>query len=117
MEKEYDFNRIGKRMPYSMPEGFFDMVQHNVLAEVVVEEAARKAKRKTMRMRVCGIVAAVAASVCLVVGVATTGGNATHEPRQQASMAKVDKAYDNLSAEEQAEIASTYENDVYLTMQ
>ena len=24
MEKEFDFDKIGKRMPYQTPEGFFD---------------------------------------------------------------------------------------------
>ena len=31
MDKEFDFNEIGKRMPYRVPETFFEDVQANVL--------------------------------------------------------------------------------------
>ena len=34
MEKEFDFNRIGKRMPYKTPEGFLDEMEANVWREV-----------------------------------------------------------------------------------
>ena len=30
MEKGFDFNKIGKRMPYQVPDGFFDQLEENV---------------------------------------------------------------------------------------
>ena len=30
MEKEFDFNRIGKRMPYTTPEGFFNKMEADI---------------------------------------------------------------------------------------
>ena len=34
MEKDFDFNRIGKRMPYKTPEGFLDEMEANIWKEV-----------------------------------------------------------------------------------
>ena len=31
MKKDFDFNSIGKRMPYTAPEGFLDDIENNVL--------------------------------------------------------------------------------------
>ena len=30
MKKEFDFDDIGKKIPYRVPEGFFDEMQRNV---------------------------------------------------------------------------------------
>ena len=38
MDKEYNLESVGKRMPYSLPNGFFDKMQADVLAEVENEE-------------------------------------------------------------------------------
>ena len=34
MEKEFDFDKIGKRMPYQTPDGFFDEMEENIWNEV-----------------------------------------------------------------------------------
>ena len=124
MNKEYNFDRVGKRMPYSMPADFFGRMQAEVLAQVDREEE-EKAKAKRMRhrarlVRLYSSVAAVAASICLVVLVGKSF--LYSEPSQSSQnihvgMAKVDRAYDNLSQEEQEELNATYENDIYLSMQ
>ena len=31
MKREFDFNDIGKRMPYKVPEGFFDTLEDNAV--------------------------------------------------------------------------------------
>ena len=30
MEQKFDFDKIGKRMPYTVPYGTFDEIEHNV---------------------------------------------------------------------------------------
>ena len=30
MEQKFDFDKIGKRMPYTVPSGTFDDIEHNV---------------------------------------------------------------------------------------
>jgi len=124
MDKEYNLELIGKRMPYSFPNGFFDQMQVNVLAEVEKEEQT-KAERRTHRHRARLVrlylsAAAVAVSICLVVVLTKSYlvDDKQHDPSAAiVNTAQVDKAYDNLSTEEQEELNATYANDVYLSMQ
>ena len=37
MEKDFDFNSIGKRMPYQVPDGFFDQLEKDVWKEIKEE--------------------------------------------------------------------------------
>lgn len=39
MEKEFDFDKIGKRMPYQTPDGFFDEMEANIWNEVKGNQA------------------------------------------------------------------------------
>ena len=45
MKKEFDFNRIGKRMPYTTPEGFLDNLEKHVWEQVKDEVKPSKPKR------------------------------------------------------------------------
>lgn len=116
MNQDYNFDRVGKKMPFAMPGGFFEQMQANVLAEVAKEEQA-KHHGKAMMKRIYMVVTSMAACVCLVFlvgGILKNTGSEQHSP---ANMATVDKAYDNLSVEEQQELNATYANDVYLCME
>lgn len=121
MVQEYNFDRVGKKMPFVMPEGFFVQMQANVLAEVEKEETA-KLHRQAIIRRIFVMAASMAACVCLVVGI---GYGMMNEQSQEhsaagvatASVASVDKAYDNLSTEEQQDLNATYANDIYLSME
>lgn len=42
MDREYNLDRVGKKMPFTMPEDFFGKVQANVLAQVALEEQKRR---------------------------------------------------------------------------
>lgn len=39
MKEEFDFNRIGKRMPYTVPEGSLDDIEKNVWATIKEEKS------------------------------------------------------------------------------
>lgn len=130
MAQEYNFNKVGKKMPFSAPNGFFEQMQANVLAEVAKEEEAKKvmkirmtaqakSQRKAKTIRLYMAVASIAACVCLVllVGRSFFGSEAVETQHSSASVATVDKAYDNLSVDEQQELNATYANDVYLCME
>lgn len=121
MEQTYNFNQVGKKMPFSMPEGFFDQMQATVLAEVEKEERAKR-QHKVMFRRIFVAVASMAACICLafVIGGTMDKASVPGTPSQShaaASVASVDKAYDNLSSEEQQDLNATYANDVYLCME
>lgn len=130
MVQEYNLERLGKKMPFSAPDGFFERMQANVLAEVAKEEEAKevmeirmtaqaKSHRKTKMIRLYIATASIAACVCLMVliGRSFFGSGAVETQHSAASVATVDKAYDNLSADEQQELNATYANDVYLCME
>ena len=51
MEKDFDFNRIGKRMPYRIPEGSLDEMEANIWNEVQ-DGLPQIHKRKRYRLRI-----------------------------------------------------------------
>lgn len=125
MTNESNLDRVGKKMPYLMPEGFFKQMQANVLAEVEKEEMAKasqmemKHRRKAKLVRLYVAAASIAACICLavLVGRSFLSSDSAAPQHSTASVASVDKAYDNLSNEEQQELNATYANDVYLCME
>ena len=134
MENEYNFEKVGKKMPFTMPEDFFNQMQANVLAEVAKEENEKKMAgqpavgtlRKVMVKRIWLAAASIAACVCLVIGIGYSMMSSDGESEASAASSvnvasasehSVDKAYDNLTVEEQQELHATYANDVYLCME
>ena len=61
MEKEFDFNAIGKRTPFRTPEGFFERMQAETLRRV--EEEKRRKKLYRLKWGVSAALA-IAAMVC-----------------------------------------------------
>lgn len=109
MEKEFDFNRIGKRMPYKMPEGFLDEMEANVWQEVQDELPKAQHKRKTFRLRVFAGAMAVAASIALLL--------VFHpfSPKEETdSFSHVEQAFANLSQEDQAYMLAVYQEDIFM---
>lgn len=64
MEKEFDFNSIGKKMPYSVSEGFFNTFKENVIIEAN-KRSKRGARLRKIRLRITTI----AASIVVIIGV------------------------------------------------
>ena len=61
MEKEFDFNSIGKRTPFRTPDGFFERMQDETMRRVAEE----KRKKKLYRLKWgVSVALAVAAMVC-----------------------------------------------------
>lgn len=108
MEKEFDFNRIGKRMPYKTPEGFLNEMEVNVWREVQ-NEFPKTHKRKTFRLRVFAGGMAVAASIALLLVFKP------FSPKEQTdSFLKVEQAFASLSQEDQAYMLAVYQEDIFM---
>ena len=108
MKKEFDFNRIGKRMPYKTPEGFLDEMEANVWKEVQ-NEPPKTAERKTFRLRVFAWTMAIAASI--------TPLFVFHpfSPKEETvSFSGVEQAFANLSQEDQAYMLAVYQEDIFM---
>ena len=117
MNKEFDFNEVGKRMPFRTPDGFFERMQ----AETLKRVAEEKRKKKLYRLKV-GVSAALvmAAMSCgflfLPVGLPDKTGQVTTVD-WMAQLSSGEDAMDfyiqNLTDEELEDWMEFSENDIF----
>lgn len=69
MQEPFDFDKVGKRMPYTVPDGFFDQMEANIMKEVVPAPTRAEQSHATQgRTRwIVSTLMAVAAVVFVVV--------------------------------------------------
>lgn len=107
MEKKFDLNSIGKRMPYTAPQGLFDAIERNVMAATANAAAAGK-KRKRLRLRIVAQSLAVAASVILLLAFNFQTEHSSPQPTN------VKQAFASLSQDDQNSLLEMYQDDVFL---
>lgn len=111
MEKKFDFNQIGKRMPYSTPDNFFDKLEKEVKASLPSERKNKHARIITM------LVLSIAASLLLLFGISTTINNKGDDAKkEQYNMAAVEKAFNNLDDDDQNALINIYQDDVFTSL-
>ena len=119
MKQTFDFKQIGKRMPYRVPDGFFQEMEHNVLDAVAEKAAERKpamAERKSLQAnrfvftRLAKYAAAVAASVVVLLAVNVK----FFYVAAPTDMQDVEAAFDQLSLSDQECLVELYREDVFL---
>lgn len=111
MEKDFNFNSIGKKMPYRIPENFLQELESSVMREIQSDDGkAEKETRHTFphvhslfRHLVAAAAVAALFTVCYN----------TMLQRHQNSYADVDRAFDNLSYDDQNFMIDTYSNDAF----
>ena len=105
MKKEFDFADVGKRLPYSVPEGFFEQTAQRVVAAV---EKERK-RKLAYRLYTPAVSVAVAASIALGVFLVTERRNQEHieEP--------IENIIGNLSDEEVNALDNNLSSDYFLS--
>ena len=108
MKKNFDFKRIGKRMPYRTPEGFLDEMEANIWKEVQ-SGLPQTHQRKPYRLRIFAASLAVAASIALLLVFTPVSSQ-----RQTDSFSKVEQAFANLSREDQAYMLAVYQDDLFM---
>lgn len=97
--KEFDFDKIGKRMPYTTPDGFFDTLEDDIWKEV-------KPAKPHFLVRSC---IAVAAAVAVLIAVHIGFQNSA-----DTSINDVDRAFSQLTTADQAYLLDIYQNDVFI---
>ena len=100
MDKQFDFEQVGKRMPYNVPDGFFDQLEQNVMA---------KTNPYSGRGWGWGSFAAAAAIALFLVFTKGMPNDTTED-----SFANVELAYNNLSTEDQEFLMEVYEEDEFI---
>ena len=116
---KFDFDKVGKRMPYSTPEGFFKEMEANILEQVKNEkpQPVRIKPKKRPLMKVIWTAAiAVAASVAvlLVLNIDFAAPHSSLPSQADNEMQAVDQAFAQLSSADQAYLLNVYQEDVFL---
>lgn len=107
MSKNFDFDNMGKRMPYSTPEGFFDNLEDSILSRVDAETVTKK-RHPRLRIIISSIAATAAAvAVVLIVGIKS-------QQPAAPSISDVDLAFSQLSADDQEFMLNVYQNDMFI---
>ena len=117
MEENYDFNRIGKQMPYTVPDGFFEKLEENVMGAWNEEcgmrnedtSAAKRAKMVRMAVRAAIAVAACIALLLIVKKALPQGQDAAAD-----DFDSVELAFNNLSTEDQDYLLEVYQEEQFL---
>ena len=114
MEKTFDFEKIGKRMPYSVPNDFFAKLEESVMDEVKVpksEATALPERNKTVIIANRSLLAIAATIALFFVVQPTLTKNDTISADDYAS---VELAFNNLSSDDQDFLVAVYENEEFI---
>lgn len=119
--------KLNKRLPYSVPDGFFDVMEANVMAKIKADAEAGtsvgddkadtqmwdKRYRKTIkRTRTISLsFLAMAASLLLLF---TIFPKSTKTAQQINDMESIDKAFSQLSTDDQTFLMEVYDDDMFL---
>jgi hypothetical protein len=109
MEQNYDFSKIGKQMPYTVPDNFFDELEENVMKEVKVQPAKKKATVIRMAIRTALAVAACLALFLIVKKNLPQGSDTSTDDFEN-----VELAFNNLSTEDQAYLLEVYQEEQFM---
>ena len=116
---KFDFGKVGKRMPYSTPEGFFKEMEANILEQVKNDKTQPvriQPKKQSLRKVIWTAAIAVAASVAvlLVLHIDFSAPHPSHPSQTEQELQAVDQAFAQLSAADQAYLLDVYQEDVFL---
>lgn len=119
MDTNFDFGKVGKRMPYSTPEGFFKEMEANILEQVKNDkpQPVRIQPKKRPLMKVIWAAAmAVAASVAvlLVLNIDFAASHSSLPSQADNELQAVDQAFAQLSSADQDYLLNVYQEDVFL---
>ena len=110
MEQNYDFSKIGKQMPYTVPDGFFDQLEEHVMSEVVNAQPTKK-KANVVRM---AIRAAIAIAACIALFLVVKKVLPQGQDTTLDDFDSVELAFNNLSTEDQDYLLEVYQEELIL---
>lgn len=105
MKEDFDFNKVGKRMPYTVPDRFFTDFEDGVWKELGKREKARTPKKHRLLLQIVASAISVAAVLALFFAIHDGG---------TVSLPEVEQAFDRLSAEDQAYLFAVYDDDILI---
>ena len=115
---KFNFDQVGKRMPYSTPEGFFKEMEANILEQVKDNKpkpVGIQPKKRPLMKVIWAAAMAVAASVAVLLILNIDFSASSSQPSQvNNGIQEVDQAFAQLSSADQAYLLSVYQEDVFL---
>lgn len=106
---KFDFNNIGKRMPYTMPPDTFDKMEANVFARLKED----KRKRALHHIIWWGSASAIAVAASITLSFIIKPARMTQDER----LSQIDIAYANLSESDQNFLLETYQEDIFINQE
>ncbi len=117
--------RLNKRLPYSVPDGFFDVMEDNVMAKIKADAGInvggdkadtqmrdKQYRKTTTHTRTISLsILAMAASLLLLF---TIFSQSTKTAQQTNGMESIDKAFSQLNTDDQAFLMEIYDDDMFL---
>ena len=117
--------KLNKRLPYSVPDGFFDVMEANVMAKIKADAGInvggdkadtqmrdKQYRKTTTHTRTISLsILAMAASLLLLF---TIFSQSTKTAQQTNGMESIDKAFSQLNADDQAFLMEIYDDDMLL---
>ena len=117
MKDTFDFDKIGKRMPYRTPDGFFDKMEEDVMNRLKEQDSLFNAK-VTMKkpVRSYKLIVRSLASVAAVAIIALVIGSVLKEETSSSVVGTADliQAFNQLDDADQLELLSTYQSYVFM---
>lgn len=136
MNKEFDFDKIGKRMPYDTPDGFFDKLEENIWDKVkddylakgsnekaadtkasdtkstkaMVAETKDAEPHKPTKLRIL-IRSVIAVAAAVAIGFII---NLSFFKPSPTTINDVDQAFSQLTTADQAYLMNVYQDDVFM---
>ena len=117
--------KLNKRLPYSVPDGFFDVMEDNVMAKIKADAGInvggdkadtqmrdKQYRKTTKHTRTISLsILAMAASLLLLF---TIFSQSTKTVQQTNGMESIDMAFSQLNADDQAFLMEIYDDDMFL---
>ena len=117
--------KLNKRLPYSVPDGFFDVMEDNVMAKIKADAGInvggdkadtqmrdKQYRKTTKHTRTISLsILAMAASLMLLF---TIFSQSTITVQQTNGMESIDMAFSQLNADDQAFLMEIYDDDMFL---
>ena len=116
MDKNFDFNQVGKRMPYSTPDDFFAKMQSDILdaiQDMPQKNTEIKTNRRTVRKWLWPVSLSAAAAV-VAMFVINIHFSVPDTPTASSDIQDVEQAFAQLSEGDQAYILDVYQDDVFI---
>ena len=109
MKANIDFDKVGKRMPYTVPDDFFTEMEDNIWKEVKKSPVITVRHKLSYLRVVMKTIAAIAAVVVLFFIF-----KANFSKSHTTEFSDIERAFSNLSHEDQAYMLAVYQDDVFI---